>query len=235
MLSKHFKSETREIMRSEIIPAPYNPRVINKDERNTLKSGIKRYGVVGGFVWNELSAHLVSGHQKLSILDELHKYDPKTKENDYSVKVEVIYVDDKTEKELNILLNNPHAQGEWNYDKLAELIPDIDYKNAGLTDEDMQLIGIDIVSEVERDIEDDLDSIGAPLTMEKEQRKAEIKAKKERVQQGVDEKVGNIESYVVVNFDSYKEKSAFMLRFGFSPTEKFINGNLFSEMIERVD
>lgn len=54
---------------------------------------------------------VVSGHQRLSVMDELQKYDPTTKENDYKIRVDVIDVDEKQEKELNILCNNPNAQG----------------------------------------------------------------------------------------------------------------------------
>ena len=236
-LNKYFKSETREILRSEISPADYNPRKISKEARTSLKQSIKKYGVVGGMVWNEYTGNLVSGHQKLSILDELNKY-PET---DYKVKVEVIQVDDKTERELNVFFNSPNNQGVWDYDKLAELIPDIDYKAAGLTDEDLQLIGVDFSTQTdgEREIAEGIDELYAPIKEQKErskeERMADIKAKKDRVKEEVKDKVLDLNSYVVLNFNSYKEKSAFMLRFGFEPMEKFIVGNLFQEMIERVE
>ena len=58
----------------------------------------------------------------------------------------MIDVEEKEEKELLILLNNPSAQGEWDYDTLRELIPDIDYKDAGLTEQDLDIIGVDFHS-----------------------------------------------------------------------------------------
>lgn len=236
-LNKYFKSETREILRSEITPAEYNPRTITKEARASLKQSVKKYGVVGGLVWNEYTGNLVSGHQKLSILDELNKYP----ENDYQVKVEVIQVDDKTERELNIFFNNPNSQGVWDYDKLAELVPDIDYKAAGLTDEDLQLIGVDFSTQTEgeREIAEGIEDLYAPIKEQKErskeEKRADIKAKKDKVNEEVKDKVADLNSYVVLNFNSYKEKSAFMLRFGFSPMEHYIVGSLFSEMIERVE
>ena len=52
---------------------------------------------------------VVSGHQRLSVMDELQKFP----DNDYRIRVDVIDVDEKQEKELNILMNNPNAQGTW--------------------------------------------------------------------------------------------------------------------------
>lgn len=47
--------------------------------------------------------------------------------------------------------------------------------------------------------------------------------------------VEDIESYVMINFKSYRAKSAFMLRFGFGPDDKVIPGEMFSDMVERVE
>lgn len=241
-LSKYFqRSETKEILRSEISPADYNPRVISKEARAALKASIKKNGVVGGMVWNEYTSNLVSGHQKLSILDELHKYNPDTNESDYSLKVEVIQVDDKTEKELNIFFNNPSAQGEWDYDKLKDLLPDIDYKSAGLTDEDLTMIGFDIniSTDIEDSISDELEQLQSPVRQEKErsreERKADMKEKKEKALSQAEDKMADMKSYVVLNFESYKNKSAFMLRFGLPPMEQFIKGEDFEQKIERVE
>ena len=241
-LNKYFqKSETREILRSEITPAEYNPRVITKEARAALKKSIKANGVLGGMIWNEYTSNLVSGHQKLSILDELNNYNPETHENDYLLKVEVIQVDDKKEKELNIFFNNPSAQGEWDYDKLKDLLPDIDYKSAGLTDEDLSMIGFDIniSTDIEDSIADELDELQAPARQEKErsreEKKAEMKEKKEKALSQAEDKMADMKSYVVLNFESYKNKSAFMLRFGLPPMEQFIKGEDFEQRIERVE
>ena len=186
---------------------------------------MKKYGVVGGLVWNEYTGNLVSGHQKLSILDELNKYP----ENDYQVKVEVIQVDDKTERELNIFFNNPNSQGVWDYDKLAELVPDIDYKAAGLTDEDLQLIGVDFSTQTEgeREIAEGIEDLYAPIKEQKErskeEKRADIKAKKDKVNEEVKDKVADLNSYVVLNFNSYKEKISLYVKVWI-----FTNGALYS-------
>ena len=224
-------------MRSEINLADYNPRKITSAARKKLKANIRENGVIGGLIYNLRTKTLVSGHQRLSVLDELNKYP----DSDYSVKVESIDVDEKKEKELNIWFNNSSVQGEWDYDLLAEMIPDIDYSAAGLTDEDLQLIGIDFTlqTEEEKSIASDLDELIRPerelREKTREEKREHNKAVKAQVREAAEEKALNMESYAVLNFDSYKAKSAFMLRFGFQPMEKFIKGELFSEMVERID
>lgn len=235
-LNKYFKSETIEIQRSEIKPAPYNPRTISDENRKSLKKSVKTYGVVGGMVWNETTKNLVSGHQKLSILDELNKYNPKTKENDYTLKVEKIQVDLKTEKELNIFFNNPNSQGEWDYDALREMIPDIDYKDAGLTDEDLSLIGIDFTmqTEEESDLADELENLTAPIEQQNEAKKQAVKEMKKQIQADAEEKVKQMESYVMLNFDSYDAKAQFMMKFGYNPQDKFMQGEYLNKLIDEM-
>ncbi|MDR2287004.1 MAG: DNA methylase [Prevotellaceae bacterium] len=236
-LNKYFTSKTVEIWRSEIETAYYNPRKISNEARRKLKQNIKKNGIIGGLVWNERTGILVSGHQRLAILDELNKYDSCDKETDYKLKVEALDVDEKTEKELNVWFNNTQVQGEWDYDKLASLIPDIDYKNAGLTDADLQFIGIDftVQTDAEKDIAKDFDNMLAPVIEQNELKKQAVKEAKKQISEEAEAKVKNTESYVVVNFDTRRAKEAFMRRFGFDAREKFIKGELFSEMIERIE
>lgn len=89
---------------------------------------------------------VVSGHQRLSVMDELQKFP----DNDYRIRVDVIDVDEQQEKELNILMNNPNAQGTWDFDALARIVPDIDWKDAGLTDADLNMIGVDYLCRPKR-------------------------------------------------------------------------------------
>lgn len=244
-LSKYFTSETIEIQRSDINLADYNPRSISGETRKKLKQNIKKNGLLGGLVYNLRTKTLISGHQRISVLDELNNY-PDT---DYLVKVEAIDVDEQREKELNVWFNNTSVQGQWDYDMLAQIIPDIDYKNAGLTDEDLQLIGIDFTmqTEEEQSITGDINSLIAPVQNQKEavkQAKKELsqaekiahnKEVKAQVMQEAQEKAENMESYVMISFETYKAKAAFMERFGFDKREKFVKGELFENMIERVE
>ena len=98
-LSKYIKSESVELNRSAIHFADYNPRKLSDESRKTLKRGIKKFGLVGGIVVNKRTGlTVVSGHQRLSVMDELQKFP----DNDYRIRVDVIDVDEQQEKELNI-------------------------------------------------------------------------------------------------------------------------------------
>jgi len=233
-LNKYFKSETVEILRSKIHPASYNPRKISNEAKKLLKKSIKQYGVVGGMVVNQMTNNtLVSGHQKLYILDELNNYP----EVDYLLKVELISVDLKTEKELNIFFNNVNVSGTFDFDKLRELIPDIDYKNAGLSDEDLSLIGIDFTmqTETEVSIANQFNEMLAPVQIQKEIDKRHVKDVKKQVKEASESAAKDMESYVMINFDTAEAKESFMLRFGFQPGDKVIKGELFENMIEKVE
>ena len=143
VLSKYFKAENVELLRSEIHFADYNPRTISQEALKTLRKGIKKFGLVGGIVVNKRTGNtLVQGHQRLTVMDDLQKYDAETHENDYRLRADIIDIDEQAEKELVILLNNPNAQGEWDYDRLKAIIPTIDVANAGLSDADLAMMGI---------------------------------------------------------------------------------------------
>jgi len=177
--SKYFgQSETVTLKRSEIHPSDYNPRVIDEEGKKQLKRSIKRYGVIGGIVVNKQTGNtIVGGHQKVAILDELNKYPEK----DYDVKVELVDVDEKTEKEMNVMLNNPHVGGSWDWDKMRELVGsvDFDYKNAGLTEQDLDIIGVDYLlqTDEEANISNEFDNL---LKERDEQHRAELDARREQ-------------------------------------------------------
>lgn len=141
-VNKIKQAEVREVMRSQIKPAPYNPRRITPEARKLLKENLKRVGLIGGMKWNEQTGNLFSGHQKLSIMDEVNRYNPETHENDYPITVSVVQMDEKTEKEQLLFENNRNAQGEYDDDMLRKMLPGIDFTYAGFDDFDMQLLGL---------------------------------------------------------------------------------------------
>ena len=256
-LSKYIRTESVELKRSQIKFADYNPRILDDEAKKSLKRGIKKFGLVGGVTVNKRTGFtVVSGHQRLTVMDELQKYDPKTMENDYKVRVDVADVDEKMEKELNILLNNPNAMGRWDYEKLAQLIPDIDYKDAGLTDADLNMIGVDYLlqTEEENNIADELDDLMSPIIEEREEEKAERAAEREMqkaiereakvqhmkdVKQQVKEeaiaKAEQMDAYVMLSFSSWSAKAEFCERFGYPAEMKIIKGEVFAEQVERID
>lgn len=240
------QSETVVIKRSQINFAPYNPKNHTKEQINEIKKNIKRVAFLGGIVWNVITGNLIDGHKRVMALDVLNKYDG-TSDTDYEVKVEKIELDLKTEKEQNIFQTQSRTQ--FDLDILSTMIPDIDYKNAGLTDDDLQLIGIDFTfqTETEQSITDEINNLTLPIQNQKEavkQAKKELsqaekiahnKEVKAQVMQEAQDKAENMEAYVMISFEDYKTKAAFMERFGFDAREKFLKGEVFENMIERVE
>lgn len=104
--------------RKELKAAPYNPRIISEAEKKKLAKGLKRHGLVSPVTWNRRTGNVVGGHQRISIMDDL------VGTSDYELQVAVIDVDESREKELNILLNNPQAQGDWDLGKLGDILKD---------------------------------------------------------------------------------------------------------------
>ena len=253
-LNKYFNSEITEVKRSQIKFADYNPRTITDDGRKALKRSVKSYGVIGNniLVNKRTGNTIVSGHQKVAILDEQYKYNNVTKENDYTLRVEVIDVDEKKEKSINILLNNHNVGGEWDYDLLREIVPDIDYKDAGLTEADLNIIGVDFMfqTEDEQNLSSELESMMSPVTELKEAEKAEKQAQlqmerqakidhmkevKQQVKESAQQQAENMDAYVMLSFDTFAAKAAFCERFGYGRYDKFIKGEVFDQIIERID
>lgn len=123
-----------KLPRSRLINAEYNPRTITADAKRKLRDGLKRHGIVTPPVWNRRTGNIVGGHQRLAALDAL------AGSANYSLHVAVIDVDEQREKELNILLNNPEAQGGWDIEKLGAMIPTLDLAGTGFDEADVYQI-----------------------------------------------------------------------------------------------
>lgn len=164
----YFTGRQEAHKRSEVKIAPYNPRRITPKQKATLKSSIKKYGVVGGIVINKRTMTIVSGNQKISILDGILGYP----ENDYDILAEMVDVDEKTEKEMNFMLNSDNAKGEWDDDKVRELLKDVDWRNTGLTEEDLSLFGVDalVMTEEQSKLGEELNALLDPLKEPREQK-----------------------------------------------------------------
>ena len=118
--SKYQKFEMDTVSRKQIHGADYNPRVISEDARKRLRKMLAKHGLVQPLVWNRRTGNLVSGHQRLSALDSLERT------QDYSLQVAVVDLNEREEKILNVQLNNPSMQGDWDMDKLIEMSEDSD-------------------------------------------------------------------------------------------------------------
>ncbi len=115
---------------SDINIAEYNPRLDLKPgdpEYEKIKRSIQEFNLVEPLVWNERTQRLVGGHQRLKVLRELGQE---------FVEVSVVDLSEEREKALNIVLNK--AQGDWDYEKLGELLKELE------GDIDLSLTGFDL-------------------------------------------------------------------------------------------
>lgn len=137
------------ITRDQIQGAPYNPRKITDDARKKLKKELLDLGLLGPITVNRRTMNVVSGHQRLGIMDTVLKSDT------YPMNVAMVDLDDVQEVRANILMNNSSVQGEWDEELLQEIkvsFPEIDFqKDLGFDMLDIQHIfaGSDAFAEVE--------------------------------------------------------------------------------------
>jgi ParB-like chromosome segregation protein Spo0J len=105
---------------AELVPAPYNPRKLLTSESpayRKLRSSLTEFGLVEPLVWNEQTGHVVGGHLRLRVLQEMGIRE---------VPVSVVHLEEAREKALNIVLNNHEAQGRYDPTKLVELLEELD-------------------------------------------------------------------------------------------------------------
>lgn len=115
---------------SELLPADYNPRKDLKPgdaEYEKLKRSIEQFGYVEPVIWNKNTGRVVGGHQRLKVLMDLGFTE---------VDCVVVELPDEKEKALNVALNK--ISGDWDKDKLALLISDLQG-----ADFDVSLTGFD--------------------------------------------------------------------------------------------
>ena len=103
---------------SQLTPAPYNPRAELKPGDTAyekLKRSIETFGYVEPIIFNERSGMVVGGHQRLSVLRDMGVTE---------VECVIVDLDDNDEKALNVALNK--ISGEWDMDKLTDLLADLE-------------------------------------------------------------------------------------------------------------
>ncbi|MBQ2726243.1 MAG: DNA modification methylase [Clostridia bacterium] len=109
--------ELQKIAVERLIPADYNPRKDLKPgdaEYEKLKRSIEQFGYVEPVIWNKTTGRVVGGHQRLKVLIDMGITE---------VDCVVVELSEEKEKALNIALNK--ISGEWDKEKLALLITDL--------------------------------------------------------------------------------------------------------------
>src|ERR1035437_8706173 len=117
--------------RADFKNAPYNPREISATAKKRLKDNIDRVGLLSPIVVNRRTNFIVSGHQRLAVLDALEG------RKDYWLDVSLVDLDDKAEREQNVFFNNEFAHGTWDLALLRELLPTVGFEQTGMTEREV--------------------------------------------------------------------------------------------------
>lgn len=128
----------QKIKVDQIHPSLYNPRRDLKPgdaEYEKLKRSINTFGYIDPIIWNVRTGNLVGGHQRYKILIE---------QGLSEVEASVVDFDLEKEKALNLALNK--ICGNWDFEKLGELLDELGKS----PDFDITLTGFDIpeISEI---------------------------------------------------------------------------------------
>ncbi len=224
------QSETIVIKRSQINLNPFNPKKhSDKEVKNQLKN-LKKVGFNGGIKWNKISGNLIDGHRRIKAMDIYFKYNG-TDEKDYSVKVEQVAFDDKTEKEQMTYeaLGNTKAD----YSLVADYVSEIDLKQIGISDEDVTAITsyldneIPLADPIEIPEFEELDN-----QLKSEEKKEAVKQMKEDIKEKAIERQKDEEAYITLSFSSFKAKSIFCELLNIPQYERFAKGEDVLRIIE---
>lgn len=135
--------EISKIKLTQIEPADYNPRTITEEARKKLRNSIETFGLVEPIIINTKNNRIIGGHQRYDILlDMLMESDNLAeREFDYLVKDDYGYIFDFNqlqiknedyEKALNIVLNNTNLMGDYDYQKLGDLLNELEFNGFNL-------------------------------------------------------------------------------------------------------
>ena len=238
-MAKELKqSETVIIKRSQIKLNPFNPKRHKDEEIKKQLGNFKKNGYLGGIVWNEATANLIDGHRRVQAMDIYYKFDG-TIETDYDLKVEKVNFDEKTEKEQMTYQAIGNSKADYNL--IAKYAPDIDPKDAGISDDDYQKIMALVDSHpIEASIGDLTDDfLSAPvhslshdtetsedIVKRHEEKpkmtKEQVKAEKAHCDNVAGNRQGVQDLYVFLSFETLETKQVFCDLLGFVPTNSMM-------------
>ncbi len=216
--SKYQSYDTETISRDMIKNAPYNPRIMDEKAKKRLRQNIAKHGLVAALTWNKRTGNLVGGHQRLEQLDALEK------SKDYDLTVCVVDVDEREEAALNVQLNNPSMQGEWDLDKLANMAEEFDLDlstDLGFSESDIDFMfeGDERFSQLFETQEGE--NMRGDLEKVKEARQKSAENLKER---------NSINWFAVIVFENEAARDAFMREISIPKHEQYVT----EEQVRRI-
>lgn len=140
---------------ADLLPADYNPRKDLKPgdaEYEKLKRSIEQFGYVEPVIWNKTTGRVVGGHQRLKVLIDMGMTE---------VDCVVVEMSEEKEKALNVALNK--ISGDWDKDKLALLIADLQGADFDVSLTGFEPAELDDLLNIGADAKDDDFDVGAEL------------------------------------------------------------------------
>jgi len=142
---------------ADLLPADYNPRKDLKPgdaEYEKLKRSIEQFGYVEPVIWNKTTGRVVGGHQRLKVLIDMGMTE---------VECVVVEMSEEQEKALNVALNK--ISGDWDKDKLALLIADLQGADFDVTLTGFEAAEIDALFKdtLKDEVKEDTFDVGAEL------------------------------------------------------------------------
>ena len=212
------KYEIIQVERRVLTNAPYIPRKMKDTAKEKLKEYLKNVGLLSPIIWNKRTGHIVGGHRRIEAMDAIYET------QEYKLNVAAVDLDEKTEKEQNLFLNNKLVQGEFDMDKLAEMWEDqIDFSQAGFDSIDLQeMFGVE----------------GDVLAEQMQEEQLEEEAKK--YEKGIDHrkkreasafKNNDLGYYAVLVFPERSDRDSFLIKHDLPPGDAFIHGERFDQAI----
>lgn len=212
MISKFQKFEIVEIDRSEIKNAEYNPRVISQKAKNKLRKSLKKFGLVEPLIWNKQTGNLVSGHQRLQIIDDIEG------NNEYKITVSACELTIEKEMQQNVFLNNTSAQGEYVLEKLEDIeakFPNISWADAGFEIPQEEVSEPYVIPKT--NIPERSDNVVEPST----ESQVKFHAAEELYDKRPTESL-----YVTLSFTSIDVQNALLIKLGLDENIRYIKGEM---------
>lgn len=206
---------TAEVERSSLRNAPYNPRQITDEARRRLRETMERVGLVAPVVWNKRTGNIVSGHQRIRQLDALEKG------TNYRLTVAVVDVEDAKERELNILLNNAEVTGDWDLEKLEEVLAfdGLEVLSTGFDDADLLRLFDSGMAGAEKERHE---VIAGQI--------ATIHGAYERLNEATAE-ADDDDFYAVLVFKNHAERLAFTQGLGLNDDNRYVDGRMVTKLL----
>lgn len=226
------QSETRVIKRSEISLNPYNPKRHTEERIKLQKQNLQQVGYLGGITWNECSGNIIDGHRRLQAMDLYYKYDG-TPDTDYDVKVEVVQMTDKEEKEQMTYMALGNTRADLSL--VAAYLPDIDVTMAGIDTKTLEELSAFVHADVAVETLTIYDIAPQPKqqdTKTAEEKKAAVKASKAAIKEQCRERAENEQAYITLSFSTYQAKAEFCQMLGVDADAQFAKGEDVLSLVE---